>query len=139
MPTTVRPRGPLPARVYWVRRLLVLGIPLVLVVVIARLLGGSSDAKDTSGGQAVQAGETMQTTAAPTVGPTAEKPRKGKKNKQDQPTTPPEPVLAEPSGPCTDSDITATPVLTTVTGGADIQIPINLRTTTSEAWTPFRW
>jgi hypothetical protein len=137
MPTTVRPRGPLPARVYWVRRLIVLGVPLVLVVVIARVLGGSSDGKDASGGQAVQAGETVQTTPAPTMGPTAEKPRKGKKNKnQDQePAPPPEPVLAEPTGPCTDSDITATPVLTSVVGGADIQIPINLRTTTSEACT----
>ena len=36
-------RGRLPARVYWVRRLMVLGIAMLLVVGIARLLGGSSD------------------------------------------------------------------------------------------------
>ena len=48
MPTTVRPRGPLPARVYWTRRLVVLVVPLLLVVVLARVLGGSADGKDQS-------------------------------------------------------------------------------------------
>ena len=36
-------RGPLPARVYWRRRLVLLGVGLVLVVGIGRLLGGGSD------------------------------------------------------------------------------------------------
>ena len=40
MSTVTRPRGPLPRRVYWVRRLLVLGIALALVFGIGRLLGG---------------------------------------------------------------------------------------------------
>ena len=35
-------RRRLPARVYWVRRLMVLGIATLLVVGIAQLLGGSS-------------------------------------------------------------------------------------------------
>ena len=46
-------RGRLPARVYWVRRLMVLGIATLLVVGIARLLGGSSDGAS-SDDQAVQ-------------------------------------------------------------------------------------
>ncbi len=42
MTAVTRPRGPLPARVYWTRRLLVLAVALVLVFGIAHLLGGGS-------------------------------------------------------------------------------------------------
>ena len=117
-----------------------LGIPLLLVVVLARVLGGSSDAKDASAGQATQAGATIaETTPAPTSGPTAEvatgkKGKKGKR-KRDQETTPPEPVLAEPTGPCTDSDIVATPAIASAPGGSDVPITVNLRTVVSEACT----
>jgi hypothetical protein len=138
MATSVRPRGPLPARVYWTRRLVVLGVPLLLVVVLARLLGGSSDARDGQGGTATQAGAAVETSPAPTAGPTMDpgaKGAKGRKGRKNQETAPPEPVLAEPSGPCTASDITATPALTTAPGGADIEIPVILRTTDSEACT----
>lgn len=143
MPSTVRPRGPLPARVYWTRRLIVLGVPLLLVVVLARVLGGSSDATDAASGTATQAGASVETSAAPSAGPTAEvRTGKGRKNKNKrQPeavpteTVPPEPVLAEPTGPCADSDIVATPTLTSAPGGADIPITINLRTVVSEACT----
>lgn len=145
MPTTVRPRGPLPARVYWVRRLVVLGVPLLLVVVIARVLGGSSDARD-AGASAEQAGAQVQAEPAPSAGPTAAtgtgtKGRKGKKGRGGAtevpvaPTTPPEPVLAEPTGPCVASDIIATPVITSAQGGGDIPITLNLRTATTPACT----
>lgn len=137
MATTVRPRGPLPARTYWRRRLVVVTVPLLLVVVLARVLGGSSDAKDEATGTATQTGAKVQQDA-PVAGPTAVAPagkgKKGKKGKNAE-TTPPAPVLAEPSGPCDDSDIVATPALTTVVGGADVPITINLRTVTTEACT----
>jgi len=148
MATTVRPRGPLPARVYWTRRLVVLGIPLLLVVVLARVLGGSSDATDEAGGTATQAGATVGTTPAPSAGPTSQvasgtgkkgtgkKGRKGKKRDEVvQETAPPEPVLAEPSGPCDPSDIVATPAIASAAGGGDIPITINLRTVVTEACT----
>ncbi|GAA1940937.1 hypothetical protein GCM10009797_37670 [Nocardioides hwasunensis] len=131
----------MPARVYWIRRLVVLGVPLVLVVVLARWLGGSSDAQDPAGGTATQAGASVETTPAPTAGPTAQAPTgkkggKGKKNQQQQePAPPPEPVLAEPTGPCVDSDIVATPAITSAPGGSDIALTINLRTAISEACT----
>jgi hypothetical protein len=139
MPSTVRPRGPLPARVYWTRRLIVLGVPLLLVIVLARVLGGSSDGKDAGTGTAAQAGATIdQTSEAPVSGPTAEvqagKKGKGKKQREEE-TTPPEPVLAEPTGPCADSDIVATPAITSAVGGSDIPITINLRTAVTEACT----
>ncbi|MDT0183543.1 hypothetical protein Q9S36_25470 [Microbacterium sp. ARD31] len=138
MATSVRPRGPLPARVYWTRRLVVLGVPLLLVVVLARLLGGSSDAQDGKDGTARQAGAAVETSPAPTAGPTIDPGAtgaKGKKGRKNQETAPPEPVLAEPSGPCADSDIVATPVITSAAGGADVPITINLRTVTAEACT----
>lgn len=138
MPSTVRPRGPLPARVYWTRRLIVLGVPLLLVVVLARILGGSSDGKDDAAGTATQAGAAIEDTAAPSAGPTAGtgtgKAKKGNK-KRNQQTAPPEPVLAEPTGPCTDSDIVATPTITSAPGGSDIPITLNLRTVVTEACT----
>lgn len=143
MPAAVRPRGPLPARVYWTRRLLVLGVPLLLVVVLARLLGGSADGSDPEP-QATQAG--ARTTAAvqpgPVAGPTAPQlavgtgtGKKGGKKGQQQSVEPPEPVLAEPSGPCSDADVVATPVLTQAAGGADVPITLNLRTQESAACT----
>jgi hypothetical protein len=144
MPSTVRPRGPLPARVYWTRRLIVLGVPLLLIVVLARVLGGSSDGTDDSSGTATQAGAAVEPSAAPSAGPTAaaKTGKKGKKERQReleqaqaQETAPPEPVLAEPSGPCADSDIVATPVITSAPGGSDIPLTINLRTVVTEACT----
>lgn len=140
MATTVRPRGPLPARVYWARRIIVLGVPLLLVLVLARVLGGSSDAKDASDGAATQAGATIATSQAPIAGPTVDpgatgKKGKGKKGRKNQETVPPEPVLAEPTGPCADSDIVATPAITSAAGGADVPITINLRTIAAEACT----
>lgn len=116
-----------------------LSVPLLLVIVLARVLGGSSDAEDEVTGTATQAGATVQDDQ-PVAGPTAVVPTgKGKKGQNGQgatqETTPPAPVLAEPSGPCEDSDIVATPVLTTAAGGADVPITINLRTVTTEACT----
>lgn len=134
MAATVRPRGPLPSRVYWTRRLVVLGVPLLLVVVLARVLGGSADGRDPD--RARQAGaRTTPTTAAagPEAGPTAPTgPARGKGRKKQQP---PEPVLAEPTGPCEDADIVVTPVITQATGGADVGIPLNLTTRTTAACT----
>ena len=139
MPPTVSPRGPLPARVYWARRLVVLGVPLVLVVVLARVLGGSADGTDAAGnGVATQSSaQVTDPVEAPVAGPTARAGPKNKKNKKkkDIPVVPAEPVLAEPSGPCTDSDIVVTPTLTSAPGGSDVPITINLRTVVSEACT----
>ncbi|GIG23509.1 hypothetical protein Cch01nite_42330 [Cellulomonas chitinilytica] len=42
-----RPGGRLPARVYWVRRFVVLGIPLLLVVLVVWLVAGRGSGADT--------------------------------------------------------------------------------------------
>ena len=138
MAATVRPRGPLPARVYWTRRLLVIGVPLLLVVVLTRLLGGSTDGTDPDrADQATQAGArtTPAPATGPVVGPTAPPAQgQGKKGKKDE-QPPPEPVLAEPTGPCEDADVVATPVLTQAAGGVDVPITLNLRTLVTPACT----
>ena len=129
MPSTpLQPRGPLPARVYWTRRLVLLGTALVLVAGLARILGGSSDASD-AGDRATTAGAT--TTSSPTDGTTTEPVKKKRKKKQ----TPTEPPLAEPTGPCVSSDIVVTPVVTSAQGGLDVPITLNLRTLQTPACT----
>jgi hypothetical protein len=140
------PRGPLPARVYWFRRLVVLGVAVLLVAGLARLLGGSSDASSDEDPQATTAGATTSTTptdatepgetaatqdpaATPTDGSTEEP----KRRKKEQ--TPTEPPLAEPSGTCENGDILATPTITEAPGGSDVPITLNLRTRVTEACT----
>ena len=44
MSAVTRPRGPLPARVYWTRRILVPSVALLLVLGIGKALGGGRDA-----------------------------------------------------------------------------------------------
>lgn len=130
MPSTpLQPRGPLPARVYWTRRLVLLGMALVLVAGFARILGGSSDGSGASGGQATTAGAT--TTTTPTDAATEPVKKKRKKKLR----TPTEPPLAEPTGPCVSSDIVVTPVVTNAQGGVDVPLTLNLRTLQTPACT----
>ena len=48
---------------------------------------------------------------------------------------PPTPILAQPTGPCANDDIVATPVLTEAAGGGEVLISVELRTQVSEACT----
>ncbi len=130
MPSTpLQPRGPLPARVYWTRRLVLLGIALALVAGFARILGGSSDGSDDNGDKATTVGAT--TTSSPTDAATEPVKKKRKKKKQ----TPTEPPLAEPTGACVSSDIVVTPVVPKAEGGVDVPITLNLRTLQTPACT----
>lgn len=133
MSPNVRPHGPLPARVYWTRRLVVLAIPLVLVITLAKLLGGSADGKDETP-TATQAGARTTESTQPRVplGPTVPAEAKKRRKKKQKPA---EPVLAEPSGPCANEDIVATPTITQAPGGSDVPVTLNLRTVDAEACT----
>ena len=126
--TSLQPRGPLPPRIYWTRRLVLLGIALALVAGFARILGGSSDGSDDGGDQATTAG---MTTSEPENTTPAEPVKKKRKKKQ----TPTEPPLAEPTGACVSSDIVVTPVITSAQGGFDVPITLNLRTLETPACT----
>lgn len=131
MPTKppLQPRGPLPARVYWTRRLVLLAVVLVLVTGFARLLGGSSDGSD-GNDKATTAGST--TASAPSESTTTEPVKKKRKKK---PQTPTEPPLAEPTGVCDSSDVVATPVVAEAQGDTNVPITLNLRTVASPACT----
>jgi len=75
MSTVVRPAGPLPRRVYWVRRLLLLLIVLAMVWGVTRWIrSGESDAQGEAGPSPVaqQVTESASPTATPT--PNAEQP-----------------------------------------------------------------
>ena len=134
--TLTRPRGPLPPRVYWTRRLSVLAVALLLVFGVGRLLGSSSDGSS-------QPDKAQQAAAEPSVtGSPAETKRQGKKARQQRQKkrrqaspTPTTPVLAVPSGPCTSSDVVVTPTITEEEGGSPVLITLELTTRVSEACT----
>ena len=60
-------RGPLPAGVYWRRRVFVLLLASTLVFVIASVLGGGSDGKDDDVPAAQQAGGEVEASQTITV------------------------------------------------------------------------
>lgn len=119
--SSMAPRGPLPARVYWVRRGIVIGVALLLVLVIGKLLTGGSDGseKDASGARdAVALSGTEASSDAPSASVTA-----AAKPEKDVP-------LAAPSGPCDPEKVTVTAI-----GGErpnNGKVPIRLAIGTSE-------
>jgi len=141
--TLTRPNGPLPARVYWTRRLVALTVGLALVFGLGRLLTvGSDGSSQPDRGQQVAA-EPSNDASASSAGSRAgtgkdEKSRSARKKKRlaEQPSAgPTTPVLAEPTGPCSDSDILVTPVVTAPVAGSEILISLDVRTLVTEACT----
>jgi hypothetical protein len=133
MPLT---RGPLPARVYWTRRLVVLGLPLLLVFVIARVLGAGSDASSTAERATPVAADQSSAATDPTddsapLGQTGT----GRPHHPGKHHTRKEPVLAEPDGPCADEDVAVRPKVEDAVAGRDVSIALVLRTLESEACT----
>ena len=127
MSSLTQPRGPLPARVYWTRRLILVAVGLLLLVTIARVLGGGSDGKGTDNPKAQQAAAELRTSstagssgtttgAVPSASTTSGKP--GRKA-----------PLASPSGPCEPDDVKVTPTIRTAAGGQTI--PLGLALTSS--------
>ncbi|GEP39036.1 hypothetical protein NPS01_26990 [Nocardioides psychrotolerans] len=126
-------RGPHSAGVYWRRRLVLLSVATILVVGLARLLGGSSD------GSSSDAGVVEQAAAAPTSAATSQSPSptgKGKGNRPSAtPTTEAPPPLAVPDGPCVESDVVITPSAVDAVAGRDVVILLALTTIVDPACT----
>jgi hypothetical protein len=138
MTTVTRPRGPLPPRVYWTRRLLVVAVAFALVFGIARFLGSGG-----SGGPAARpVGATPSSTtpalttpaATPTATPTGRtRQAPGTKTREASPAPTP---LASPTGACTDGDVVVTPsVKGTAYAGHPVVFTMTLWTRVSEACT----
>lgn len=132
-------RGPLPAGVYWRRRLVLALLALVLVVGVARVLGGGSDASSDDDGVAAQvAGAPSSTTPGALVAPTR-KPGKGqgqgRKNRPSATPTPTPTPLAVPDGPCDEADLEVTPSAVDAVAGRDVVLLLSLRTLVDPACT----
>jgi hypothetical protein len=127
-------RGRLPARVYWVRRLMVLGIATLLVVGFAKLLGGSSDG---SGGEAA----TNVADAGPTSTPTSNAPASPdtgsnrKHHKKHKSVSDPVTRVAMPSGPCAPSDVAISPSVPEPVAGGDIDLVLDISSLETPACT----
>jgi hypothetical protein len=124
-----RPRGPLPRRVYWARRLLVLGVACALVFGIATLLDyGSDDAPNTS-----QA-STVAGSPSPSATETRKKPGNRKQAEDDEGKDEKEKEkLATPQGPCDDSDVLVTPSVREAHAGSPVKIVLELTTAEADA------
>lgn len=140
MPPVTRPRGPLPARVYWTRRLLVVAVALGLVYGIANLLGHRS-----AGGPSAQpvGADAVSSTASvtgqartPEAAPTPARKRHGTTATAKAPASPTSTPLASPSGPCVPSDVVARPSLTgPAYAGKQVVVTMTLTTKVSPACT----
>ena len=116
MTPVTRPRGPLPPRVYWFRRGLVLVVALALVWGVAHLLG--SGGGTTPGPAARPAAAEASSSAPATTAPPASAPPQAvtsaraltQKQRRATATAAATP-LAAPEGPCADGDITVDPSL----------------------------
>ncbi len=124
-----RPRGPLPRRVYWTRRVLVLVVALGLVVGISRLLqtGGSGAPEETAAtvGSTPTTSDDVSASVTPEV-TTPVEPRK--KHKKKQP-------LPEPDGPCDPADLVVSPRVPRAHAGDAVKIVLDVSTKESPACT----
>lgn len=128
MRTLARPRGRLPARVYWFRRTLVLVTALALVFAIGRLLDGSGSGSEPPAASAKIAA--AQASRTPTLGVAGPQPLQPvATGKADGPGAPPADqvaVLAVPSGPCAVDEITVTPSVPQATAGGRVDLVLQL-------------
>jgi hypothetical protein len=143
MSTVTRPRRPLPKRVYWTRRVLVLVLALGLVFGIAHLLGTGGASTSTArpvGATASPDSSAPGSTAnaAPSAGGGTH--RKGRsaraskaaKARASKTVTP----LAVPTGPCDARDVRVMPgVVGTAHAGSPVTFELTLRTVESPACT----
>lgn len=139
MSTVTRPKRRLPARVYWTRRVLVLGIALALVFGISHLLGSSPDESDNPSARPAAATAASTTTGTvPASGPTGNaattgEPKRRKKNRNGTALATP---LAVPTGLCADSDVRVTPSVDgRAYAGQNVTITLNLTAVESPACT----
>ncbi|HYO40044.1 MAG TPA: hypothetical protein VER39_10335 [Nocardioidaceae bacterium] len=139
MSAVARPRGPLPARVYWARRLLVTLVALALVLGVARLLGGTADDEPGPSAVPVRAdaasstpsatGSSRPPATAPVPTPATTDPRAGGSRGAAVP-------LAPPSGRCANSDVVVVPSVTPPAyGGKPVVLTMTLTTQQSPACT----
>lgn len=145
MSAVTKPRGPLPPRVYWTRRVLALVLALLVVFGASRLLGGEPvDPKRPVAQPAAASRSSAVPGPTPDAQPTSpateevKRPARGTKapSKQGkQPAKPKKTPLAAPSGPCAESDILVSPAVEGAVAGRDVVMALNLSTKSTPACT----
>ena len=139
MSRSARPRRPLPRRVYWVRRVVVLGVvPALLVgsvVGLAHLLGGSSagspDSAVTVGSTTSARPSATQTLLTPPATPTTDpRVRRHERAKGARTVT-----LPQPDGECRPDDVLITPSLPEPHAYGPVKVILSLTTQKSAACT----
>lgn len=119
MTASMRPRGRLPARVYWLRRSLVLGTAMALVFAVAQVAGGSDPGSDQ---RAESAAAPTTPEPAPTSGPMGPVPAKTGAAAPTEGSA----VLPRPDGPCAVDQVTVTPTMTRATAGRKVALTFQL-------------
>ena len=131
MSTVTRPRGPLPRRVYWGRRLLVLVVAMSLVYGIGQLLAGDPKKSDNPSARPASASQ-----GSPSAGRSPSSSPTGAVGDESEGTGGAKAPLAVPTGPCADSDVRVDPSVDgTAYAGSDVTITLNLTTLESPACT----
>ncbi len=144
MSAVTRPRGPLPSRVYWTRRLVLVGVAFALVFGLARLLGGGGGGSGPSAqpvGADASSRATATTSSAPTTpkvstaatvdaSPGAKPTKDSGKGSGKASSTP----LPEAAGPCSSSDVVVTPTIKhRASAGRAVVFALDLTTKSSPA------
>ncbi len=122
MTNVTRPRGRLPARVYWFRRGLVILTLLGLVVAVTHLVSGSGSKTPQARARITAVKTTPRSNPTTPVGPVA-------LAGPGSPTatgTPPAAGLAQPDGACAVNEITVTPVVGTQLAGRTVPLALQL-------------
>ena len=125
-------RGPLPAGVYWRRRIFVLLLAATLVFVVASVLSGGSDGEDDGTPAAQQAAGAVEPSETVTVKDRG-KGRKGKRNSAVVGPTYDPTVMVDPDGNCEPADIKITPRVETAVAGEPVTIGLTLQTVQADA------
>lgn len=123
MSSVTHPKGRLPARVYWFRRGLVLGLALLLVFGFAQLFGGTgSDPAATAGdGEKAVTTGARESAAPPVQGPQPVQVRKTKGKKKAA-----APPLAAPDGECAPSEVGIAPLVRRAFAGGKVKVALRL-------------
>lgn len=112
------PRGPLPARVYWTRRMVLLAVAVLLVVTLGRVLTGGSDGSGDAGAtkndKAAQVAGVPSSTGADVAGAATTAATPGAKAGKAP--------LAQPDGPCKPDDLTVAAEIGTTPNDGQVEI-----------------
>jgi len=130
---TALTRGPLPARVYWRRRLLLLLLVATLLVGAVRLMGLGGDPEPEKPQATQAAAEPTEDASEPAV--TASDTPSEVRDRRTRRQQAREPVLAEPEGVCSDRDVAVTPSVRTPVEGSPVTFTLELRSISTPACT----